>query len=409
MASIYDEELTRKAPEDVTLNGVSFRGLDPSIMSVRLIEDAPEMDVQYGQRAGVDGRFVLSTRRVRKGLALEFNLRGRFDMAARGQVLDKINAWASDPGWLTSTTQTAPRVNPQPGAPDDPKEIFVRAAGPVATGDAWATTQTYRLTFETLGVPYWRDSVAEYGPSTIGSTSYDATFAARGSTPAPVTFSAQAQSGSVPWLLAQIDPDNTITRPNLWTAAVEQGNLNNWGKETDSTNRIRTEFQALPGGVYDLDYHSATPTSPALWCWVCVYDTSENYLEAESSTDWVQTGSSQFALKDDRLVRLCWRPETDQAITPETLGALAVYDRMALSSSSLALVGDFASLSYQFDPEYGCPIMTGTDADGNTISPWSLVTGDSDGLLLLPASGGTLHIETGAAAMVSSSWWGWYL
>ena len=409
MASIYDEELTHKTPEDVTLNGVSFRGLDPAIMSVRLIEDAPETDVQYGQRAEMDGRFVLSARRVRKSLALEFNLRGRFDMAARNQVLDKINAWAAGYGWLTSTTQTAPRVNPQPGAPDDDKEIFVRSAGPVAAGDAWATTQTYRLTFETLGVPYWRDSVAEIGPSTIGSTSYDATFAARGSTPAPVTFTAQARSGSVPWLLAQINPDSTVTRPNLWTGEIEQGTIGGSGTDVDIDNQVRSVGSlALPSGIYEMLFHAASPSIGALNAWVMVYDTAGNYLASESSTAW-QTSGFEFALLPGRRVRFVWRRSDAAAMTPEAVASVAIYNRATTSPSSLALVGDFATLAYAFDAEYGFPAMTGTDADGNTISPWSLATEDSDGLLLVPASGGTLHIETGAAAMVTSNWRGWYL
>ena len=165
---------------------------------------------------------------------------------------------------------------------------------------------------------------------------------------------------------------------------------------------------ALPSGIYEMLFHAASPSIGALNAWVMVYDTAGNYLASESSTAW-QTSGFKFALLPGRRVRFVWRRSDAAAMTPEAVASVSIYNRAATSPSSLALVGDFASVSYEFDPEYGCPIMTGTDADGNTISPWSLATEDSDGLLLMPASGGTLHIETGAAAMVSSSWRGWYL
>ena len=190
MASIYGEELTGKPQEDVSFNGVSLRSVDPSIMSVRLIEDAPEMDVQYGQRAALDGRFVLSARRIRKTLAVEFNLRGRFDLAARGQVLDKINAWAvsahpsfyKEAGTLTASVQHYTETQANPPAILR-KRIVCRCSRFATPGDAWSTTQMYRLEFETLGIPYWMEQ--DYTRTSTSSLQHTIELVSRGNVPWP--------------------------------------------------------------------------------------------------------------------------------------------------------------------------------------------------------------------------------
>lgn len=77
----YNAQQRVRAAEDVLFNGESLRELDSRIISVRLIEEAAEDTTQWGQRAALDGQILLSARRIKKTLTVEFALNEIYDRA----------------------------------------------------------------------------------------------------------------------------------------------------------------------------------------------------------------------------------------------------------------------------------------------------------------------------------------
>lgn len=150
-----------KRREDVWLNNVSLRDVDPHIINIRLIEKTGQNELTFAQMAGKSGRLLLGRRMVSKKLSVEFMLRELYDLTARTAALEAVNVWAGGGGILLSSTRPERRI-----------KLLPTAYG--AAGDIRDYNAVYRVEFETGAIPYWEsespviwDKTAASGSGTL--------------------------------------------------------------------------------------------------------------------------------------------------------------------------------------------------------------------------------------------------
>lgn len=130
--------------EDVTLNNLGLRGVDPRIINVRVIEPDAQEDIGYAALPGRAGQQVLRRKRTSKKIQVQFGIRELYDLARRTEIIDAVNRWAMD-GDLMSTTR-----------PERMAQVIVTKYASAA--DVREYTGTYTLEFEAAGIPYWQDA-----------------------------------------------------------------------------------------------------------------------------------------------------------------------------------------------------------------------------------------------------------
>lgn len=144
--------------EDVWLNSVSLRDVDPKIINIRVIEEQAQQEITYGRAAGRDGRMVLGRTGVSKKIGVEFMIREIFDLAARSAIVDAVNEWAGTGGVLRCSTR-----------PD--RQITLITTGYAAAGDLRDYNAPLRIDFETAAVPCWENVLAAKYEATAASGS----------------------------------------------------------------------------------------------------------------------------------------------------------------------------------------------------------------------------------------------
>lgn len=134
----------------VALDGVQLDGIDWRIM-IRRVETGDAKNVLSTTSLPEDGMRVTAMSRDSIDVTVRFNIRARkTEMAAREEVLEKVNAWARSGGILTAGYK-----------PD--RKIAVFLAQAAGAGDPWEWTRDYTLVFRACGVPYWQQE----NPTTV--------------------------------------------------------------------------------------------------------------------------------------------------------------------------------------------------------------------------------------------------
>ena len=215
--------------QDVSINGVSLRGLDSRVIVRAIRETENEAEVNFGNIAGRSGRLPIG-QRLRRGktVEVEFAIRELYDLPARAAVLDTVNAWAAD-GILTMTSRPDQRLN-------------VYCTGRAPGGDLKDYNASYTVTFKTGGNPYWED--AEETTKTI-STSGEHSFVIPGTAPTVVDADFTSLESDTTSLTIAVRTGLKTRR--FYTGAVTAGTNLHWGHTADGI---------LTGSVAKLTYQS---------------------------------------------------------------------------------------------------------------------------------------------------------
>ena len=134
----------------VALDGVQLDSVDDRIMISRIETGEGKENIQSVSLWGDStGSRITSIHRDSIDITVKFRIRLRKRrMEEREEVVEKVNAWAMNGGWLTTNYKTNRRIR-----------VF-RAKAAVA-GDPWEWTKEYAVTFRACGVPYWQEQNAE--------------------------------------------------------------------------------------------------------------------------------------------------------------------------------------------------------------------------------------------------------
>ena len=135
-------KLTRRA----ALDGVQLDEIDSRIL-IQGIEPAAGKDqLNTVSLWGGVGSRVTGEHRDSLDIVVKYSLDMKRDQyAERGEVMERVTAWAKKGGWLT--------ISQKPG-----RRIRVICAQLPAEGDALEWTNRYSLTFRACGVPYWQNT-----------------------------------------------------------------------------------------------------------------------------------------------------------------------------------------------------------------------------------------------------------
>lgn len=135
--------MRRLRRENVWLDGGGLREVDGRVINVAAAETETQEDVGYSARAGGNGQALIRRQRRSKQIQVQFGIRELYDLAERTRVVDAVNAWARD-GMLQISSR-----------PDQMAQVVVTKYA--SAMDVRGYTDTYSLTFEAAGVPYWQD------------------------------------------------------------------------------------------------------------------------------------------------------------------------------------------------------------------------------------------------------------
>ena len=142
----------------VALGGVNLDSLDNRILISGIDEAAGKETISGVAAANGTGQRITGRRRDTLDVNVKFRLWiRRDDMAARAELLEKINAWAAKGGWLTTNYKGNRRL----------MAVLAQAPG---LGDPFLWTGEYQMTFRAYSVPYWEDRVAVTVQTSTGST-----------------------------------------------------------------------------------------------------------------------------------------------------------------------------------------------------------------------------------------------
>ena len=130
----------------VAVAGVQLDEIDERIMITWVGTEKPKENISTISLMGEHGSRVTNKHRDSIDVTVKFTLRIRKkQMSERETLLERINAWASMGGWLTT--------NYKPG-----RRIRVFLAEFATAGDPWEWTTEYSLVFRACGVPYWQET-----------------------------------------------------------------------------------------------------------------------------------------------------------------------------------------------------------------------------------------------------------
>lgn len=183
--------------QDVWIGGRSLRDLDARIISVSVDEPDNEIEETYGQIPGHGGQRLLERKRIGKTIAVEFAVRELYDLAARDEVLDTVNAWAAGAGYISTTTR--------PG-----KRIFAPCKMYAAANKIREYTAAFRLEFRADESPWWEDA----SPSrlTLSGAEAEGALVMRGSWPGRIEASITPTGGTLTELTLTVTGADGATR-----------------------------------------------------------------------------------------------------------------------------------------------------------------------------------------------------
>lgn len=128
----------------VSLNDNQLDELDERIIVLGVNDGAGRETLNAVSRFGGIGQRITTRHRDTLDIVVSFGLRIKArDMAARSELLEKVNAWAMGGGWL--------KVNYKPD-----RRIYVTCAQLPAAGDLADWETEFSITFRAYGVPYWQ-------------------------------------------------------------------------------------------------------------------------------------------------------------------------------------------------------------------------------------------------------------
>lgn len=159
--------------QDVSIGGNSLRAVDPRVIFRSVTEEDNDVDYEFASYAGRSGR-ILTASPLRRGktIKIAFAIRELYDLTARAEVLEKVNAWAADTGNLTMTSRPGRTL---------PVVCTKRAAG----GNLRDYTAEYEIEYQSRSVPYWQ-STEQTTHSYTGAGTTSILMSVGGTAPTPV-------------------------------------------------------------------------------------------------------------------------------------------------------------------------------------------------------------------------------
>jgi len=130
----------------VSLNNVQLDELDERIVITGIDEAAGKDTISAATQAATNGQRITDIRRETLDVTVRFRMmihKGR--MSERSALLEKINGWAANGGWM--------RLNYRPG-----RRLLVTLAQAPGAGDMFNWTNEYSMVFRAYSVPYWMDN-----------------------------------------------------------------------------------------------------------------------------------------------------------------------------------------------------------------------------------------------------------
>lgn len=130
----------------VALGGEQLDELDERII-ITGVDEAAGKDTISGTAAAIgNGQRITARRRDTLDVSVRFALKIKNnDMKARSQLLEKVNAWAANGGWLT--------LNYRPG-----RRLRVVLAQAPGEGDLFNWANEFTMVFRAYSVPFWTNT-----------------------------------------------------------------------------------------------------------------------------------------------------------------------------------------------------------------------------------------------------------
>ena len=145
----------------VSLNGVQLDELDNRILITSIDEAAGKESLSATNTQARSGQRITRNRRDTLDVTVKFAINIRNDdMAARSQLLEAVNAWASGGGYL--------RLNYRPD-----RRLRVILSQAPGEGDMFNWANEFTIVFRAFSVPFWeQDTTAEASSNTASSGSF---------------------------------------------------------------------------------------------------------------------------------------------------------------------------------------------------------------------------------------------
>lgn len=174
--------LTRR----VALNGVWLDDVDSRIVISGIESGDGKESISATDAASGYGQRITGNRRSTLDVAVKFRLlehgKDVTGLQARAELLEIVNAWAANGGYLTLNYKPDRRLS----------VILAQAPG---EGALWDFTKEFTMTFRAYGVPYWEQEMARTASTGGGSNTSSATIVVEGSAPTQVDVRLQNTSG----------------------------------------------------------------------------------------------------------------------------------------------------------------------------------------------------------------------
>ena len=153
-----------KLKHRVSLGNVQFDDVDDRIVIHGVKTEAGKVTSTAVSLFGSSGQRVTGMHRDTIDVRVEFGLLIRkTDMAARAELLEAVNTWASAASYENGGAWL--RVNYK-----DDRRMRVILVEPAEEGDLKEWTNTFHLTFRAYGVPYWQQNTPEIVGTSSGAT-----------------------------------------------------------------------------------------------------------------------------------------------------------------------------------------------------------------------------------------------
>ena len=192
----------------VALDGKQLDEIDWRIMIQKIETADGKENISTVSLMGGSGSRVTNEHRDSLDVTVKFTIRLRkTEMAAREEILEKINAWAFAGGWLTTNYK-------------DNRRIRVFRAQAAGAGDPWDWTKVYSIVFRACGVPYWQEKNAET-VSFQNVSSKSMTFGVNGSEKSVLNVQFKNTSGSTTNSFTINTGESSMSFSNLGLASGE--------------------------------------------------------------------------------------------------------------------------------------------------------------------------------------------
>ena len=167
----------------VSLGGAQLDEIDPRIIIKGVDGGAGKNSVTTAATGDGDGLRITGQRRDSIEVKVTFSMNIRRDrIEERGEVLEKIAAWAADGGWL--------RINYKPN-----RRLYIDEVTLPGEGDLWKRLSEYTITMKANALPYWTENDAVSASTRTGQNG-SGTMTAAGSARTPAEAELTNKSGA---------------------------------------------------------------------------------------------------------------------------------------------------------------------------------------------------------------------